>query len=175
MSDLVTDTHVYFYGGILSQWYPCKFRIDTRTYTFNCAEQFMMWNKAIMFKDYHSMGKIMDTESPKEQKALGRQVQGFNLERWHKVARNIVTAGNFAKFSQNPELKEYLLSTESKVLVEASPTDKIWGVGLAKDDPLILDSRNWNGTNWLGECLMTVRELLRSSPDMEIEHGYIIA
>lgn len=174
MSDLITDTHVYFYGGVLSQWYPCQFKIDRRTYTFNCAEQFMMWNKAALFKDSKMMWAIIESTSPREQKALGRQVKDFNLERWQKVARNIVVAGNFAKFSQNTELKDYLLNTGEKILVEASPTDIVWGVGLAKDNPLILDSKNWLGQNWLGECLTIVRDIIRNSPDREIEHGYLI-
>jgi len=121
MSDLITDTHVYFYGGILSQWYRCEFTI--KGYTYNCAEQFMMHCKAMMFGDGKAATAIMNSISPREQKFFGRKVIDFDVNRWNKIAINIVTAGNFAKFSQNTDLKEYLLNTENKILVEASPTE----------------------------------------------------
>ena len=107
----------------------------------------------------------MDTDDPREQKRLGRLIEGFDEDTWNKVAVDVVTKGNFAKFSQNPEMKEWLLSTQDKILVEASPYDKIWGVGLREDDPQILDREQWDGTNWLGVALSNVRDMLR--PDVD--------
>lgn len=143
---------------IPSQWYPSTFVVDEIEY--NCDEQYMMVAKARFFGDEETLEEIMDTDDPREQKRLGRTVQGFDADQWNEVAVNIVTIGNYAKFSQNPEMKEWLLSTEDKILVEASPYDKIWGVGLRESDSRILDREQWRGTNWLGEALSRVRDML---------------
>ncbi len=149
---------VLFYGGPLSQWVHCQFEVDGIAY--NCAEQYMMAEKAFLFEDEEAYARIMGTSNPSIQKAWGRKVKSFDAEQWYKVARAIVVKGNLAKFGQNLDFKKYLLSTGNKTLVEASPTDLIWGIGLAVDDPRALDKTQWRGFNWLGEALMAVRSQL---------------
>lgn len=149
-----------FYGGFLSQWYPCKFTINGIEY--NCAEQWMMAEKARLFKDNDTLMSIMTTSNPSTQKSLGKQVKGFDKEKWETVAREVVYLGNLAKFTQNHDLLELLYDTDEEELVEASPTDCIWGIGLAEHDPAALDKSQWRGTNWLGECIMRVRSDLKS-------------
>ena len=151
----MSDKFVLFWSGPFSQWYPSPFTIDGVKY--NYAEQYMMAAKALLFKDHSSRKKIMKTNSPREQKALGRKVENFDQGKWNSVAREVVFKGNMAKFSQNADLKKELLSTGTKILVEASPYDKVWGIGLAADDPNALRPKNWRGKNWLGQVLMRVR------------------
>lgn len=148
-------TMVLFYGGPLSQWVPCKFEIDGITY--NCAEQYMMAEKAFFFDDEESFCRILGTSNPSQQKAIGRKVKGFDADAWNKIACSVVYKGNYAKFGQNPMLKDFLLNTGNRHLVEASPTDLIWGIGLSVDDPRALDPKQWRGLNWLGVTLMKVR------------------
>lgn len=158
--------YVLFWAGPFSQWYPSTFKIDGVTY--NCAEQYMMAKKARLFGDSKSRGKIMKTSSPKKQKHLGRSVSNFDTGKWNSVAREIVFKGNVAKFSQNKDLKKILLDTGNKTLVEASPYDRVWGIGLAADDPNATKPSNWRGTNWLGEVLMRVRNELRTENESNL-------
>jgi ribA/ribD-fused uncharacterized protein len=158
----VTDRFILFYGGPFSQWYPCKFQVDGIEY--NCAEQFMMASKARFFNDEETLKKIMATNNPREQKALGREVKNFNVPMWSKVSQEYVYIGNYAKFSQDEELKSILFQYRDREIVEASPTDKIWGIGLSENDPRCKDKSTWQGLNWLGECIMRVRkDLLEKS------------
>jgi ribA/ribD-fused uncharacterized protein len=149
----------FFYGGPFSQWFPCRFTIKGVTY--NCAEQYMMAQKALFFADIDAHIKIMATDSPSKQKAIGRTVKGFNVPAWNTVCKKIVYDANYAKFTQNENLKEYLLDTENKEIVEASPYDVIWGIGLPEGHPDITDKTKWRGMNWLGETIMMVRETIR--------------
>ena len=155
-----TSQCVFFYGGPLSQWYPSPFVLDGVPYT--TAEQYMMACKARVFGDQDTLHKILQTANPREQKALGRQVQGFDPEVWNRVARNLVIRGNVAKFGQSIDLRLYLLNTGDKELVEASQTDCFWGIGLGLDSPLRYDRSAWRGTNWLGLALMAARTVLRA-------------
>lgn len=98
--------------------------------------------------------------SRKKQKALGREVHNFDLATWTQAVPDILVHGNLAKFSQHPDILEWLLSTAGKRLVEGSPTDRIYGVGIRYDDPRIEDPANWDGLNLLGIALETVRERL---------------
>lgn len=152
------DKFFFFYGGPFSQWYPSRFTLDGVMY--NTAEQYMMAMKADYFGDKDTLAKILKTKDPSEQKALGRQVANFDVEAWNAVSRGFVYKANMAKFS-DPELNQYMMNTGDKELVEASPYDKIWGIGLAQNDPAIFDKSNWRGNNWLGEVLMKVRKDLR--------------
>jgi len=142
----------------LSQWYEAEFEISGITY--QTAEHYMMAQKAQLFGDVEMQAKIIAAESPGKAKGLGRKIEGFNEEQWVAHRFNIVVAGNIAKFSQNPALKAFLLSTGNKILVEASPVDRIWGVGLAADDPMVENPNLWNGLNLLGFALMDVRSRL---------------
>lgn len=162
-----TKTHIYFWGGIYSQWYNSQFEFkkeDGQIAKVGRAEAYMMYQKAILFNAPNIAKKILETNDPKKQKALGqdrKEIQ-FNQAIWDKNKFDIVVKGNLLKFSQNEKLKKQLLNTGDKVLVEGSPYDKIWGVGLKWDNPKILDEKNWRGENLLGKALMKVRDILRT-------------
>lgn len=153
-----TDKYVFFWGGTFSQWCPSEFTIDGVKY--NCCEQYMMAKKALLFNDNEAYEKIMSTKNPKEQKAFGRKVKGFDKNKWDAVCREIVYEANYAKFTQNAVLKSDLLRSGDREIVEASPEDTIWGIGMHESHPDILDKSKWRGTNWLGEAIMKVRETL---------------
>ena len=152
---MITDNFVFFWGGTYSQWCPSKFTIDGIEY--NCTEQYMMAKKALMFADLDAYENIMHSKHPNEQKAFGRKVENFDKNHWEKYCRKIVFDANYAKFTQNPKMKEELLATGNREIVEASPEDRIWGIGLHESDPRCLDKSKWEGTNWLGEAIMQVR------------------
>lgn len=145
---------------VFSNWFISEFEV--KGVRFNCVEQFMMYCKAKLFGDELTAGKIMSAARPREQKALGRSVKNYDDEAWCERRGRIVARGCYAKFSQNPALRDALLATDGTVLVEASPYDRIWGVGLAEHDPRVLDPRKWQGQNLLGIALMEVREKLVS-------------
>lgn len=118
----------------------------------------MMAAKARLFKDEESLKSIMKSTSPREQKALGRQIKGFIKNEWEKIAKDVVYKGSLAKYTQNRDMKEALLSTAGTTLVEASPYDKIWGIGLPAGHVDSFSRETWNGTNWLGEVLTDLRD-----------------
>ena len=155
-----TDTHVYFYTGIYSNWHWCEFEVGGIAY--NCGEQYMMHRKAVLFDDSFTAGKILRSVSPREQKDLGRRVQGYDDKIWSEDRLAIMQYGLYYKFEQNPEFGKQILDTGSRILVEASPYDRIWGVGLGEENDLILDEANWKGQNLLGKALMQVRDVLRN-------------
>lgn len=125
---------------------------------FSSAEQFMMYNKALLFLDRETASKILATHNPRKQKGLGRQIANFDEEIWKYARSEIVLRGNRLKFSQNEELKYELLQTEGTTLVEASPYDTIWGVGLRENDERIKNRQTWQGLNLLGEILTEIRD-----------------
>lgn len=155
---LMTDRFFLFWGAWPSQWFKADFTLGGITY--NCCEQYMMAEKARVFGDLETCGKILGTRNPRDQKALGRKVRNFDADTWNDVCRGIVYAANLAKFEQNSDLARLLLDTGSRTIVEASPTDRIWGIGLASSDPRAQDPAQWQGTNWLGVALMQVRDEL---------------
>lgn len=142
-----------------SQWHPVGFELDG-TY-FRTAEHYMMWAKAMLFGDEESAQEVLETKHPRDVKAIGRKVKGFDSKVWEENCKQIVYTGNDAKFRQNPEMLEALMSTGTSDLVEASPYDTVWGIGLSADDPLAQDKSTWRGTNYLGEVLTSLREKLR--------------
>ena len=146
---------ILFYGGHMSQWCYSPMVIDGQTFT--CAEQWMMYSKARYFGDIRAGNAIMATNDPEKQKAIGRRVCDFDADIWNKVSFDIVFKGNLAKYQQNQKFKALLLSTNPHELVEASPTDCIWGIGLAEDDPRAQYPALWHGENRLGKVLMQVR------------------
>lgn len=141
-----------------SQWYRCAF--TQGELTFMCAEQYMMHGKAMLFGDAAMAAEIMAAMHPKQHKELGRKVFGFDADVWTRERETIVMAGNRAKFTQNPELLELLLATKGTTMVEASPYDRIWGIGLAASDPKAQDPATWRGQNLLGKILTELREEL---------------
>lgn len=147
-----------FFSGTFNQCYPVKFTVDGNEYS--SAEQFMMAMKAVIFKDFDMYERIKAENDPAIQKALGRQIVGFDKDVWEKQCKAIVTCGNLHKFNQNIALFYELRETEGTELVYAAANDTIWGVGLTENDSRILDKSQWLGTNWLGEILTEIRETL---------------
>lgn len=142
-----------------SQWWRSPFTINN--VIFNTAEHWMMAQKAILFNDEIAYRKIIQSKTPGEAKAIGREVLNFDNNIWEEKRFDIVLKGNMEKFSQNPELKTFLLNTKDRILVEASPVDAIWGIGLAANDERATNPKQWQGLNLLGFALMEVRELLK--------------
>lgn len=120
----------------------------------------MMYRKVLLFGDSEAAQRLLSANNPGEAKAIGREVKGFDQASWDAHRFEIVVSGNLAKFSSNPALREFLLNTGNRVLVEASPVDKIWGVGLAEDNPACENPNLWKGANLLGFALMEVRDQL---------------
>ncbi|WP_079909041.1 NADAR family protein [Paenibacillus sp. 32352] len=145
-------------ASCFSQWWSSHFTVEDVTYC--CTEQYMMAEKARLFGDNNMLEAIMNTIYPKEMKAYGRAVKSFDSRVWDSRCYEIVKRGNMAKFEQNPELWNYMKTTGNRILVEASPVDRIWGIGLAKDDPCAHNPMNWQGKNLLGFALTEVRDHL---------------
>lgn len=144
--------YTFFYNGPFSNWEPSIFTVDDITY--NCAEQYMMYKKAELFDDKEAMQQIMKEKYPGDQKAIGRRVKNFKREVWDKASEDIMAIGLKAKFEQNPHLMKELIKVKDTVLVEASPYDRIWGIGYSEENALgYVD--NW-GENRLGKVLNRV-------------------
>ena len=141
-----------------SQWFPTPFEVDGVNYA--SAEHFMMAGKARLFDDAQTLERILIAATPADAKQLGRQVQGFDGAHWDAACFDIVVRGNLAKFGQHPALGEFLMATGEQVLVEASPVDRIWGIGLAAEDKKASQPEKWRGLNLLGFALMEVRSAL---------------
>ncbi|SDL73920.1 conserved hypothetical protein, ribA/ribD-fused [Glycomyces sambucus] len=155
--------HVKTHGGrlapgCLDQWWPAPIRVGGRR--FATAEHYMMWSKAMLFEDDLAASAILADDDPERARAIGRTVTDFDLSVWERHRFQIVVRGSIAKFGQRGELRNFLLSTGDRVLVEASPDDAVWGIGLSADDPLAADPRTWQGQNLLGFALMTARRHL---------------
>ncbi|MEU1469566.1 NADAR family protein [Streptomyces sp. NPDC005761] len=150
-------------ASCLSQWWPSPFTVDGVTYA--SAEHWMMAGKARLFGDAEAAERAVAAKSPAEAKKVGRLVRGFDATVWERERYGLVVAGSVHKFGQNPELGGFLLGTGDRVLVEASPTDRIWGIGLAADDPRAEDPATWQGLNLLGFALMEARAALRDGAD----------
>lgn len=150
----------------LSQWWPASFNIQGVSYP--TAEHFMMAEKARLFGDEEKRAQILKAANPSQAKKLGRQVRGFTEDAWARARFDFVVEGNLAKFSQNLALGQFLLGTGNRILVEASPVDRVWGIGLALDDARAENPEQWRGLNLLGFALMEVRDRLPhalASPD----------
>lgn len=158
--------YLYFWGhrpradgrasaACFSQWYDAPFVIDGRRYA--TAEHWMMAEKARLFGDDSALARVFEKDDPGAAKAAGRSVSNFDEAIWLQHRFGIVVRGNRAKFDQHPALRNFLLGTGIQVLVEASPVDAVWGIGLAGDDPRAQDAASWLGLNLLGFALMAVR------------------
>lgn len=142
----------------LSQWYPSFFVVDGVTYA--TAEHWMMAEKARLFGDDAALANILRAKTPSEAKALGRTIRDYSEDAWERVRVEAVVAGNLAKFSESAPLRHFLESTRDRVLVEASPNDGIWGIGMSASDPDARLPARWRGRNLLGFALMEVRARL---------------
>jgi ribA/ribD-fused uncharacterized protein len=164
-------TYIFFWGHtaqetsigkhVLSQWWPASFSVENQSYP--TAEHYMMAEKARLFGDAETRGEILATTDPAQAKALGRKVRGFADERWAEERVAIAVRGNTAKFGQNTDLKEWLIATKDAILVEASPVDRAWGIGLAANDKRAGNPETWRGLNLLGFALMKVRAALQNA------------
>lgn len=151
-----TDKYTFFWKGPFSQWHIESF--EERGVRYNCAEQYMMAQKALLFRDFESYDKIMESTWQKEMQDLGRGVKNYVQDVWDENKYRIVFKGNFLKFTQNIELENLLLETGNTILVEASPVDKVWGIGMTEDDPDCLDFNKWKGLNMLGFAITEVKK-----------------
>ncbi|GAA0531235.1 NADAR domain-containing protein [Paractinoplanes ferrugineus] len=158
--------YLYFWGhqpqrdgsvgaGCLSQWWPVEFTVDG--VTFRSAEHYMMWRKAMLFGDRRMAERIVAAGHPRDAKMLGRGVAGFDEKTWVEHRFAIVVEAGRAKFGQNDDLRAWLSKTGDRVLVEASPTDRVWGIGLTATDPRAADPARWRGLNLLGFALTRAR------------------
>ena len=164
----MSEKFLFFWGtgdtktiqkGCLSQWWPCRF--VEKDIEYNCAEQYMMAEKARLFGDEEIRKRILSSDKPRLIKKLGREVRNFDPEGWDLVKFEVVKRGNLAKFLQNEDLRNFLLGTGDAILAEASPVDRIWGIGLGEDDPDVRFPERWKGENLLGKALMEVRKFVR--------------
>ena len=156
---------IFFYRvgdayGAFSNWAPTPFTVDG--VSFSTAEQYIMYRKCLTFGDTVTAEKLLSSDSPKEQKALGREAAGYIDSVWAGIRQTVAIRGLYAKFSQDAELKRLLLGTGDAVLVECTSNDRIWACGLDKDDDDRLSADRWKGQNILGFALMEVRNMLRA-------------
>jgi hypothetical protein len=145
-------------AACLSQWFPRAFVVDGVRYA--TAEHWMMAEKARLFGDADALARVLESETPAAAKAIGRQVRGFDDEAWERARFEAVVRGNVAKFGQHEDLRAFLLGTGERVLVEASPRDRVWGIGLGASNPDARDPSKWRGRNLLGFALMEARARL---------------
>lgn len=162
----VTDKHIFFWGEFPSNWYKCHFiaEVDGKELEFFNSEQYFMWKKAKFFKDEDIAQRILlEGKNPKTAKSLGRLVKNYDDAAWNKVRYDIMVEANMLKYSQNEDLKKQLLSKEfeGKGFIEASPLDRIWGIGRGEEEALD-DESNWRGQNLLGKALDEVRNKLKN-------------
>jgi ribA/ribD-fused uncharacterized protein len=144
--------------GCLSQWWPSPFTVDGVGYA--TAEHWMMAGKARLFGDREAERRVLAAGHPRTAKTVGRTVRGFDEDTWARERFALITEGSVHKFRQHPELRRFLLGTANRVLVEASPLDRVWGIGLAATDPGAGDPSAWRGLNLLGFALMEARSRL---------------
>ena len=156
-----TPTHIYFWNGFMSNWFILDKKIKYDRYLFDTSEQMFMFYKAIHFQDKAMAIEIATKgQDPKVVKAMGRRIKNFDNADWEYIRETYMVLALEHKFKADPKLLKDLLNTGNKILVEGSPFDTIWGVGLHYNDDLILDEKNWKGSNLLGESLMKVRKSL---------------
>ena len=163
----ITDEYVFFYKDWLSNYQRTKFDIEWKgvKYTFTSTEQGFMYIKAITFGDNVTAQKILNTDDPNRCRKLGRQVKGYNDAEWAKIRYDVFYTLNWAKYTQDKKLQEKLLDPQfdGKKFVEASPIDKIWGIGYAEDNPNIEFTDMYWGKNYLGRILTNIRKRLKSA------------
>lgn len=145
-------------ASCLSQWFPAAFIEDGARYA--TAEHYMMAAKARLFGDGEALAQVLAAATPAEAKAVGREVRGYDDARWEAARAEAVVQGNVLKFGQHPALRAFLLATDPRVLVEASPRDRVWGIGMGASNPDARDPARWRGRNLLGFALMEARARL---------------
>ena len=163
----ITDEYVFFYKDWLSNYQRTKFDVEWNgvKYTFTSTEQGFMYIKAITFGDNVTAQKILNTDDPNRCRKLGRQVKGYNDAEWAKIRYDVFYTLNWAKYTQDKKLQEKLLDPQfdGKKFIEASPIDKIWGIGYGEDNPNIEFTDMYWGKNYLGRILTNIRKRLKSA------------
>lgn len=165
----ITKNHIFFWGGDFSNW--AALPVEYMDREFPTAEHAYMYAKAMFFEDHDIASTILGNEkmnlyeemvplTPKDVKELGRKVKGYDDTQWEAVRYNIMVGIQYAKFNRTEHLRELLIMTYPKIIVEASPYDQIWGIGLHWTDQKVLDEENWRGRNLLGKAMMKVRKML---------------
>ncbi|MER6957660.1 MULTISPECIES: NADAR family protein [unclassified Streptomyces] len=147
-------------ASCLSQWWPSPFVVDGVPYA--TAEHWMMAQKARLFEDAEAEKRALAAGHPSQAKKAGRLVRGFDEAIWERERLRIVVEGSVHKFASDPALRSFLLGTGDRVLVEASPVDRVWGIGLSANDEAAMTPEHWRGQNLLGFALMQARERLRA-------------
>lgn len=162
-----SDTHIYFYGGVFSNFAYCpsgvSVAIGDELIAFRTSEHAFMALKAHEFGDTDAIEQLKEAVRPSDAKHIGRTVRNIANDRWSEVRYDAMRAVLLAKFTQNENHKRALLDTGNKILVEASPSDRVWGVGLEIGDRRLYSQNTWRGQNLLGQCLMEVREIIRQT------------
>jgi len=168
---------LFFYGhsgkrdkvdkSCLSQWYDKSGNFEDHFASYQTCEHFMMVGKSLLMNpnDVKTVDKMLEAGSPGAVKKMGRAVKNYDQLEWDTHKFDLVVQGNYLKFSQDEELKEFLLDTGDKIFVEASPFDKIWGIGMKSNETGVVDPNNWKGVNLLGYALMEVRKKLRDEEE----------
>lgn len=170
-ASVTPDSSVVFFWranekhGMFCQWYTSTFYCDGHPFT--TAEQYMMYRKAETFGDASTASAILKSpkKHPRQHKAMGRKVKGFDDDVWATAGTDAVVTGNLCKFTQNDTLRMGLMGTVGSVLAEASPNDAIWGIGFEKE--FALENRHAWGANKLGKCLMIVRDIIQHMGDAQ--------
>lgn len=164
----ITDKFVFFYKDWLSNYQSTDFYYpnrETPIFNFTSTEQGFMYFKALYFEDFRTADEIYNTlNNPGQCKKLGRKVQGYDDEAWSSIRYQVFADLIYQKYLQDKTLREKLLDPkfDGKLFVEASPIDKIWGVGLSEDDPDILNPLKWKGLNYLGRIITDTRNKLKN-------------
>lgn len=162
-----SETHIYFYGGVFSNFAYCPSGVaivlGNELVAFRTAEHAFMALKAHEFGDVDAIEQLKEAVRPSDAKHIGREVRNFDNKRWAIVRFDAMKAALLAKFTQNENHKQTLLETGNKILVEASPSDRVWGVGVGIGDRRLYSERTWRGQNLLGQALMEIREIIRQT------------
>ena len=175
-----TIKYIFFWGHankdnqevgkfVFSQWFYSPFIVDEIEY--KTTEHWMMAHKAKLFGDNKAFEEIVKADKPGEVKEIGRRIRGFDELKWNDKKFEIVKTGNIHKFNQNKRLKDFLIGTADRVIVEASPTDIIWGIGLTQDSNMVDNPYTWKGSNLLGFALMETRDFLKQFGNFKYVKG----
>ena len=173
---IVTGEYIFYFGpeSVFSHWHKSLFVIDGIEYC--CVEQFLMFNKAVLFMDFETAKKIRSSSSPQRHRYLGRQVTGFNKSAWQQCCLQYAAKANEAKFTQHAHLHKILEKTGNRRFAEASPYDRNWGIGLSLSNPNIYKRSSWRGKNLAGFALEQAREKIFfcSFPNQELVCDFIL-
>ena len=165
-----TNQETYgFFGELnpLSNFHACEF--DVNGFTYHSSEQYIQAKKAEYFGAVETKKDILNSETASECKDLAKSIDNYDSESWNKIAREKCEPGILEKFTQNPRLGNFLISTGNKKILECS-YDKVWGIGVPLKDKDCLKEDKWNGENLLGEILMSIRDKLQPTSNIIVDN-----